>query len=63
MGEVARRGNVVMKGYYKDRDATAKAFEGGWFHSGDRAVRHPDGSIELGDRAKDLQLFGEGCKA
>jgi fatty-acyl-CoA synthase len=58
MGEVVMRGNGVMKGYFADPDATAAAFEGGWFHSGDIAVRHPDGSIELRDRKKDIIISG-----
>jgi fatty-acyl-CoA synthase len=58
MGEVAMRGNNVMRGYFRDADATARAFEGGWFHSGDLAVRHPDGTIELRDRAKDIIISG-----
>jgi fatty-acyl-CoA synthase len=57
-GEIVMRGNNVMKGYYADPDATAKAFEGGWFHSGDIAVRHPDGYIEIVDRAKDVIISG-----
>ncbi|TMB41019.1 MAG: acyl-CoA synthetase [Deltaproteobacteria bacterium] len=58
MGEVVMRGNVVMLGYFRDPDATAKAFHGGWFHSGDLAVRHPDGAIELRDRKKDIIISG-----
>jgi fatty-acyl-CoA synthase len=58
MGEVVMRGNNVMKGYYQDPDATAAAFAGGWFHSGDLAVWHPDGYIELRDRAKDIIISG-----
>ena len=58
MGEVVMRGNNVMTGYYKDPEATAKAFEGGWFHSGDLGVWHPDGYIELRDRAKDIIISG-----
>jgi len=58
MGEVVMRGNIVMKGYYDDVEATEKAFAGGWFHSGDIAVRHPDGSIELRDRMKDIIISG-----
>jgi fatty-acyl-CoA synthase len=50
MGEVVMRGNNVMKGYFDAPDATATAFAGGWFHSGDIAVRHPDGYIEIRDR-------------
>ena len=58
MGEVVLRGNTVMTGYFRDPDSTAKAFAGGWFHSGDLAVRHPDGSIELRDRKKDIIISG-----
>jgi len=58
MGEVVMRGNVVMKGYYRDPEATAVAFAGGWFHSGDVGVMHPDGSIELRDRKKDIIISG-----
>ncbi|MBJ7599764.1 acyl--CoA ligase family protein [Candidatus Nephthysia bennettiae] len=58
MGEVAMRGNVVMKGYYADEEATETAFAGGWFHSGDVGVRHPDGHIELRDRKKDVIISG-----
>ena len=58
MGEVMLRGNIVMKGYLKDRDATDEAFAGGWFHSGDLGVRHPNGYIELKDRAKDIIISG-----
>jgi fatty-acyl-CoA synthase len=58
LGEVVMRGNNVMKGYYRDPDATAQAFAGNWFHSGDLAVRHPDGYIELRDRAKDIIISG-----
>ena len=58
MGEVVMRGNNVMKGYFDDPAATAKAFEGGWFHSGDVAVMHPDGYIELRDRKKDIIISG-----
>ncbi|MBV8374811.1 MAG: AMP-binding protein, partial [Candidatus Eremiobacteraeota bacterium] len=57
-GEVAMRGNSVMKGYYKDPDATAKTFRGGYFHSGDVAVMHSDGFIEICDRAKDIIISG-----
>ncbi len=57
-GEIVMRGNNVMKGYYADPEATARAFEGGWFHSGDIAVRHPDGYIEIVDRAKDVIISG-----
>ncbi|HAW90862.1 MAG TPA: acyl-CoA synthetase, partial [Gemmatimonadetes bacterium] len=58
MGEVVMRGNIVMKGYFDDAEATEKAFAGGWFHSGDIAVLHPDGSIELRDRMKDIIISG-----
>jgi fatty-acyl-CoA synthase len=58
MGEVLMRGNIVMKGYLKDEAATAKAFAGGWFHTGDLGVAHPDGYIELKDRAKDIIISG-----
>ena len=58
MGEVVMRGNIVMKGYFDDAEATEKAFAGGWFHSGDIAVLHPDGSIELRDRKKDIIISG-----
>src|SRR5215468_7766332 len=58
MGEVMFRGNVVMKGYLKNKSATEKAFAGGWFHSGDLGVMHPDGYIQLKDRSKDLIISG-----
>jgi fatty-acyl-CoA synthase len=58
MGEVMMRGNVVMKGYLKDHDATAKAFAGGWFHTGDLAVTYADGYIQLKDRSKDIIISG-----
>jgi fatty-acyl-CoA synthase len=58
MGEVMFRGNVVMKGYLKDPEATEKAFAGGWFHSGDLAVKYPDGYIQLRDRSKDIIISG-----
>jgi fatty-acyl-CoA synthase len=58
MGEIVARGNVVMAGYYNDPQATAAAFAGGWFHSGDGAVIHPDGSIEIRDRFKDVIISG-----
>ena len=57
-GEVVMRGNGVMKGYFADEAATAEAFRGGWFHSGDLGVMHPDGHIELRDRAKDIIVSG-----
>ena len=58
MGEIVMRGNIVMAGYYLDGEATATAFRGGWFHSGDLGVMHPDGYIELRDRAKDIVISG-----
>ncbi|HEX3593213.1 MAG TPA: AMP-binding protein [Pseudonocardiaceae bacterium] len=58
LGEVVMRGNNVMLGYYRDPDATATAFAGGWFHSGDLAVLHPDGYVELRDRLKDIVISG-----
>ncbi len=58
LGEVVMRGNNVMRGYFRDPEATARAFEGGWFHSGDLAVVHPDGYIELRDRRKDIIISG-----
>ncbi|HEX3504617.1 MAG TPA: acyl-CoA synthetase [Xanthobacteraceae bacterium] len=58
LGEVMFRGNVVMKGYLKNPASTAKAFEGGWFHSGDLGVIHPDGYIQLKDRSKDIIISG-----
>ena len=58
MGEVLMRGNNVMLGYYDNPEATAEAFRGGWFHSGDLAVVHPDGYIELRDRMKDIVISG-----
>jgi len=58
MGEVVMRGNNLMRGYYADPEATTKAFAGGWFHSGDVGVMHPDGYIELRDRSKDIIISG-----
>src|SRR5215212_9802976 len=58
MGEIIMRGNNVMKGYLHDEEGTAKAFRGGWFHSGDLVVMHPDGYVELRDRAKDIVISG-----
>jgi fatty-acyl-CoA synthase len=58
MGEVMFRGNVVMKGYFRNQKATKEAFEGGWFHSGDLGVRYPDGYIQLKDRSKDIIISG-----
>jgi 3-(methylthio)propionyl---CoA ligase len=58
LGEVMFRGNIVMKGYLKNRKATEEAFRGGWFHSGDLGVMHPDGYIQLKDRSKDIIISG-----
>ncbi len=58
LGEIVARGNIVMKGYYNDPAATARAFEGGWFHTGDVAVVHSDGYIEIRDRLKDVIISG-----
>jgi fatty-acyl-CoA synthase len=58
LGEIVTRGNVVMAGYYKDPVTTAAAIRDGWFHTGDLAVTHPDGYIEIQDRAKDLIISG-----
>ena len=58
LGEIVARGNVVMKGYYNDPDATERAFAGGWFHTGDAAVVHPDGYVEIRDRIKDVIISG-----
>jgi fatty-acyl-CoA synthase len=58
LGEIVMRGNNVMSGYFKDPDATREAFRGGWFHSGDLGVSHPDGYIEVKDRAKDIIISG-----
>jgi fatty-acyl-CoA synthase len=58
MGEVVMRGNTLMMGYFGQPEATAEAFAGGWFHSGDVGVMHPDGSIELRDRKKDIIISG-----
>lgn len=58
MGEVMFRGNVVMKGYLKNRAATEEAFAGGWFHSGDLGVSHPDSYVQLKDRSKDIIISG-----
>ncbi len=58
LGEVVMVGNMVMKGYYDDPEATETAFRGGHFHSGDVAVWHPDGYIELKDRSKDVIISG-----
>jgi fatty-acyl-CoA synthase len=58
MGEVMMRGNVVMKGYLKNKASTEKAFLGGWFHTGDLGVMHPDGYVQLKDRSKDIIISG-----
>ena len=58
IGEIVARGNVVMAGYYNDPEATATAMRGGWFHSGDAAVVHPDGYVEIRDRFKDVIISG-----
>ena len=58
MGEVMMRGNTVMKGYLKNADATKEAFQGGWFHSGDLGIVHPDGYMEIKDRSKDIIISG-----
>lgn len=57
-GEIVMCGNTVMAGYFKDDEATRKAFDGGWFHTGDLGVRHPDGYVQLVDRAKDVVISG-----
>lgn len=58
VGEIFMRGNTVMKGYLKNPEATREAFQGGWFHTGDLAVRHPDGYVEIKDRLKDIIISG-----
>jgi fatty-acyl-CoA synthase len=58
IGEVMFRGNVVMKGYLKNKPSTDRAFAGGWFHSGDLGVKHPDGYVQLRDRSKDIIISG-----
>jgi fatty-acyl-CoA synthase len=58
MGEIMHRSNTVMKGYLKNPEASEKAFDGGWYHTGDLAVRHPDGYIEVKDRSKDVIISG-----
>ncbi len=58
MGEIMIRGNTVMKGYYKNKKETEKSFKNGWFHSGDLAVMHPDGYIQVKDRSKDIIISG-----
>src|SRR5919199_1116409 len=58
LGEIVVRGNVVMQGYYNDPEATARALEGGWFHTGDGAVIHADGYVQIRDRMKDVIISG-----
>ena len=58
IGEIMIKGNVVMKGYFKDKEATDKAMSHGWFHSGDLAVVNPDGYIKIKDRSKDIIISG-----
>ncbi|NND90497.1 MAG: AMP-binding protein, partial [Granulosicoccus sp.] len=58
LGEVMFRGNVVMKGYFRNPEATQEAFSGGWFHSGDLGVMHPDRYVQLKDRSKDIIISG-----
>ena len=58
LGEIVVRGNAVMKGYFRDPEATARAIYDGWFHTGDAAVTHPDGYIEIRDRLKDVIISG-----
>jgi len=58
MGEIMFRGNIVMKGYLKNPTSTAKAFEGGWFHTGDLAVMEPDRYVKIKDRSKDIIISG-----
>ena len=58
IGEIMIKGNVVMKGYFKDKEATDKAMKNGWFHSGDLAVMHPDGYVKIQDRSKDIIISG-----
>ena len=58
MGEIMIRGNIVMKGYYKNKEATDNALKNGWFHSGDLAVMYPDGYIQIKDRSKDIIISG-----
>jgi fatty-acyl-CoA synthase len=58
IGEIMMRGHDVMKGYFKNREATEEAFRGGWFHTGDLAVMHPDGYVDIKDRSKDIIISG-----
>ena len=57
-GEIVARGNVIMAGYYNDAEATEQVMRGGWFHTGDAAVVHPDGYVEIRDRLKDVIISG-----
>lgn len=59
LGEIVVRGGIVMRGYYREPEASARAFAGGWFHTGDAAVMHPDGTIEIRDRFKDIVISGD----
>jgi acyl-CoA synthetase (AMP-forming)/AMP-acid ligase II len=58
VGEIVMRGNIAMREYFRDPEATKKAFEGGYFHSGDLAVVHPDGYVAIQDRSKDIIISG-----
>ena len=58
VGEIILRGNIVMQGYFQDPEASARAFDGGYFNSGDLAVWHPDGSVQILDRIKDIIISG-----
>mgnify|MGYP003305816671 CR=1 FL=1 len=58
IGEIMIKGNIVMKGYFKDKEATSKAMKGGWFHTGDLAVMYPDGYVKIQDRSKDIIISG-----
>lgn len=58
MGEIMYRGNIVMKGYLKNPQATAESLRGGWFHTGDLAVMHPDGYVKIKDRSKGIIISG-----
>jgi len=58
IGEIVMRGNMMMKGYLRNPEANRESFRGGWYHSGDLAVKHPDGYIEIKDRSKDIIISG-----
>lgn len=58
VGEIVIRGNITMKGYWKNPEATKKTFAGGWMHTGDLAVRYPDGTFNIQDRSKDIIISG-----